>query len=259
MTVKGRIHSMESFGTLDGPGIRFIVFMQGCPLRCIYCHNRDTWDLRNGKEITVEEIIEEVKGYLPFLKSSGGGITISGGEPTLQAEFVTEVFKKCRELNIHTALDTNGHAEISKVRELLSYTDLVLLDLKQADEKKHLEITGVNRKKIKEFALYTAQKKIPLWIRYILIPGYTDEEQDLKKAAHFICSLTNVQKIEVLPYHNLGEYKWESLKQEYKLKGVLSPTAQDVQRAINILRDCSEATYERKEGFSNSLYPKNMK
>ena len=128
--VKGRIHSIETFGTVDGPGIRYVVFMQGCPLRCLYCHNRDTWDVKGGREATVDEIIEDLKKYLDFIKFSGGGITVTGGEPTLQADFVAALFKRCKEMGVHTALDTSGFADIKRVEELLKYTDLVLLDIK---------------------------------------------------------------------------------------------------------------------------------
>lgn len=235
MGVTGRVHSFESFGTVDGPGIRFVVFMQGCPLRCIYCHNRDTWDARAGREYTPEEIIEEMKKYMDYIKFSGGGITITGGEPTLQAEFVEEVFKRCKGLGVHTALDTSGFADIDKVEGLLSYTDLILLDIKQAVDEKHKAITGVGNEKIKKFAFYTAEKHIPVWIRYVLVPGYTDDEEDLKLAAEFIDKLDNVEKIEVLPYHGMGAYKWEKLGQEYPLINVKEPDREQVDRARRIL------------------------
>ena len=233
--VKGRIHSFETFGTLDGPGIRFVIFMQGCPLRCLYCHNRDTWNAAGGREYTADEIIDELKKYLSFISFSGGGITVTGGEPTLQAEFVTEVFKKCKEIEVHTALDTSGFADIEKVKELLEYTDLILLDIKQASEEKHRMITGVGNEKIKKFALYTSEKGIPVWIRYVLVPGYTDSEEDLKLAAEFIGQLKNVKKIEVLPYHSMGAFKWEKLGEKYPLAGVKEPDPAQVKRAKMIL------------------------
>jgi len=235
MSVRGRIHSFESFGTVDGPGIRFVVFMQGCPLRCIYCHNRDTWDVSGGREYTVDDVIGELKKYLTYIKASGGGITVTGGEPTLQAGFVTELFKRCKSMGIHTALDTSGFADVDKVRDLLEHTDLILLDIKHAVEEKHKEITGVGNDKIKRFALYASEKGIPIWIRYVLVPGYTDNEEDLRLAGEFVRQLKSVEKIEVLPYHNMGEYKWKELGQEYKLKGVRSPTAEEVKRAGEII------------------------
>lgn len=233
--IKGRIHSFESFGTLDGPGIRFLVFMQGCPLRCIYCHNRDTWDTNRGTIYTPEEIIDELKKYKNYISSSGGGITITGGEPTLQAEFVCEVFKQAKKLGIHTALDTSGFASIDKVRELLEYTDLVLLDIKHIDEEMHKRITGVENTKCREFAYYVSSKGIPIWIRYVLLPGYTDDIEDLEKTAEFIKELKSVEKIEVLPYHSMGAYKWEKMGCEYELKDVREPEANEVKKAQEIL------------------------
>lgn len=233
--MKGRIHSIETFGTVDGPGIRYIVFMQGCPLRCLYCHNRDAWDPAGGKETTVESIISDLLKYREFIDSSGGGITVTGGEPTLQAEFVTELFKKCKEIGIHTTLDTSGYVEINKAKDLLEYTDLVLLDIKQGNKEKHKALTGVEMYKIHEFAKYLSENNIPIWIRYVLVPGYTDGPDDLKAAADFIGSLKSVQKIEVLPYHKLGEYKWEQLNQDYILKDVDVPNNKSIEYAKNIL------------------------
>ncbi|NLY44204.1 MAG: pyruvate formate lyase-activating protein [Clostridiaceae bacterium] len=233
--VKGRIHSIETFGTVDGPGIRFIVFMQGCPLRCLYCHNRDTWDPKGGREVTVDEIMEEMQDYIEFIRASGGGITVTGGEPTLQSTFVTELFKRCKEINIHTALDTSGFADIKKVEELLRYTDLVLLDIKHAVNEKHKFLTGVGNDKIRAFALYLSEINKPVWIRYVLIPGYTDGDDDLAAAASFIAELKNVERIDVLPYHSMGEYKWEKLGEKYVLHGVQSPTSEQVKKAREIL------------------------
>ncbi len=233
--ITGRIHLIETFGTVDGPGIRFVVFTQGCPLRCLYCHNRDSWDPKGGKEMTVDEIIEELKGYIEFIKHSGGGITVTGGEPTLQIGFVTELFKRCKALGVHTALDTSGFVDIERVRELLQYTDLVLMDIKQGIESKHKALTGVSSEKIKAFALYLSEKGIPVWIRYVLVPGYTDGEDDLAAAAAFIGQLRNVEEIDVLPYHSMGEYKWEEIEEEYALRGVESPDKEQVERAKEIL------------------------
>ncbi len=234
-SITGRIHSIETFGTVDGPGIRFIVFMQGCPLRCLYCHNRDTWDTKGGREVTVEEIMEELSGYMEFIKFSGGGITVTGGEPTLQPQFVIALFKRCKETEIHTALDTSGFTDINKVEELLTYTDLVLLDIKHGIKEKHKALTGVNNDKIINFTRYLDEKKIPVWIRYVLVPGYTDGQEDLNAAASLIGELNNVEKIEVLPYHPMGEYKWKELGEQYALKGVEAPTREEVERAQRIL------------------------
>lgn len=233
--IKGRIHSFESFGTVDGPGIRFVVFMQGCPLRCIYCHNRDTWDVGKGSLYTPGEVIDELKKYLSYINFSGGGITVTGGEPTLQAEFVCEVFKLAKKLGIHTAVDTSGFVDKDKVEELLEYTDLVLLDIKHAEEEKHKRITGVESVKCKEFARFVSEKGIPIWIRYVLVPGFTDGGEDLELAADFIKELKSVEKIEVIPYHSMGAYKWNELGFEYELKGVREPSFDEVKNAQLIL------------------------
>lgn len=209
--------------------------MQGCPLRCIYCHNRDTWDVEGGKEYTPREIIDEMQKYINYIKFSGGGITVTGGEPTLQAGFVTEVFKQAKDMNVHTALDTNGFADVEKVEELLNYTDLVLLDIKHAVEEKHRRITGVSNEKIKRFSEYVDSQRIPIWIRYVLVPGFTDDEDDLKLAAQFIGRLKMVKKVEVLPYHSMGAYKWEMLGQKYELEGVREPDENEVKKAKQIL------------------------
>lgn len=235
MSLTGKVHSFETFGTVDGPGIRFVVFMQGCPLRCLYCHNRDTWDISGGKEYTAGEIINEARKYTNYIKFSGGGITVTGGEPTLQADFVAALFKECRAMGIHTALDTSGFADIDKVKELLDYTDLVLLDIKHAIDEKHKQLTGVGNEKIRKFALYISEKGIPVWIRYVLVPGFTDSVEDLRKAAEFIRQLNNVEKVEVLPYHCMGTYKWHNLGQKYPLEGVREPSPEEVKKAKEIL------------------------
>lgn len=235
MTIKGRIHSVETFGTVDGPGIRYIVFMQGCPLRCLYCHNRDSWNPKGGKEITVEEIITDLQKYREFIDTSGGGITVTGGEPTLQSDFVAELFNRCKEIGIHTVLDTSGYVDLEKAKKLLLYTDLVLLDIKHAKNEKHKIITGVNFDKIHKFSYYLSDNNIPIWIRYVLLPNYTDGEDDLIAASNFIKKLKNVEKIEVLPYHSLGEYKWTDMGEKYTLANFSSPSEKEINYAIKIL------------------------
>lgn len=235
MSITGRIHSIETFGTVDGPGIRYIVFMQGCPLRCLYCHNPDSWDVKSGREVTIEEIIDDLQNYIEYIKFSGGGITLSGGEPTMQPEFAAALFKRCKELDIHTALDTSGYVDIDKTHDLLKYTDLVLLDVKQAIQEKHKLLTGVDMDKIHDFSRYLSDKNIPVWLRYVLVPGYTNSTEDLNAAAEFIGTLNNVQKIDVLPYHSLGEYKWDKVGIDYKLKDVQPPSQEEVEKAKLIL------------------------
>lgn len=235
MDIKGRVHSFETFGTVDGPGIRFIVFLKGCPLRCKYCHNRDAWSAEGAKLYTAEEIIFEIQKYRNFIDSSNGGVTVSGGEPLIQPQFLKELFQKCKELGIHTAVDTSGYVNVDDVKEVLDYTDLVLLDLKQANAQKHLELTGVENNKIKLFTQYLSEINKPVWLRYVLVPGYTDDEEDLMAAYDFIKNFKNIEKIEVLPYHTMGKTKWEKLNEEYPLEGVRSPTNEEVERAKSIL------------------------
>ncbi len=235
MEIKGRVHSFETFGTVDGPGIRFIVFLKGCPLRCKYCHNRDAWSSEGAKLYTPQEVMKEVLKYRNFIEASHGGLTVSGGEPLIQHEFVKELFKLCRESGIHTAVDTSGYVNVEDVKETLEYTDLVLLDLKQANAKKHLDLTGVENERIKLFTSYLGEIGKPVWIRYVLVPGYTDDEEDLLSAYNYLKGFKNIEKIEVLPYHSMGKVKWEKLNVEYPLEGVPSPSQEDVDRAKNIL------------------------
>lgn len=232
----GKIHSIETFGTVDGPGIRFVVFMQGCTLRCKYCHNRDTWDPHIGKDMSTDELVNEILRYKSYMDNSGGGVTVSGGEPLLQAEFVTELFKKLKELNIHTALDTAGSIPISQqIKELLQYTDLVLLDIKHIDDEKAKILTGFSNKNNLEFAKHLNTINLPAWIRQVLVPGYTDDPFDLQKLKQFIDTLQNVEKVEILPYHNLGKYKWEEIEGKYELENVVPPSQEQIDIAKNIL------------------------
>lgn len=234
----GYIHSFESFGTVDGPGIRFVVFMQGCPMRCLYCHNPDTWTTKCGKEYTPEEVAKRVLKYKSYI-SNGGGVTVSGGEPLLQAEFVTELFKILKEQGVHTALDTSGitynENTAKKIDELLNYTDLVLLDIKHIDDEEHKKLTGQSNKNVLNFAQKLSEMGKDAWIRHVLVPKITDSDEYLKKLATFIKNLKTVKKVEVLPYHTMGEVKYEKLKMEYPLKGVPTPTKERVINANKIL------------------------
>lgn len=239
--MKGNIHSIETFGTVDGPGIRYVVFTQGCLLRCQYCHNADTWEIGKGKVMSVEDIMSDLESYLPFIESSGGGITVSGGEPLLQTEFVTELFKACKQRGIHTTLDSSGGCYSteptfqSQLDELMKVTDLVLLDLKHIDDKAHRKLTGKSNVQILEFARYLSNKGVKTWIRHVLVPGSTDKVEDLEKMAAFIQTLNHVMKIEVLPYHKLGVYKWQTLGLKYPLEHVEPPSAESVEQAKRIL------------------------
>ena len=230
------IHSIESFGTVDGPGIRFVIFMQGCLLKCKYCHNRDTWELTNGTLHSLTSLFDEILRYKTYMDTSGGGVTVSGGEPLLQVKFVKELFKKLHSVFIHTALDTAGSIPInSDIEELLEYTDLVLLDIKHIDNEKCKNLTGRSNKFTLNFAKYLNEHKIPVWIRQVLVPGITDDENDLLKLKELIASLSNVQKVELLPYHDMGKFKWEQLGFSYPLENVRTATDEDVKRAKQIL------------------------
>lgn len=235
--IRGRIHSFESFGTLDGPGIRFVIFMQGCPLKCKYCHNRDTWDFNGSLQYELEPIIEKIMRSKPYFDHSNGGVTVSGGEPLAQAEFVLELFKELKKRGIHTALDTAGSYKITpEIEMLLEYTDLVILDIKHIVNEKCIELTGLSNENELNFAQYLSAKNIPMWIRQVLVPGITDDENDLILLREFLDTLNNIQKIEVLPYHDLGKFKWEELGLEYPLKNVPLPTQEDIDKAKRILR-----------------------
>ncbi|MDG6881547.1 Pyruvate formate-lyase 1-activating enzyme [Phocoenobacter uteri] len=237
MTTKARFHSYESCGTVDGPGIRFILFLQGCLMRCKYCHNRDTWDLHDGKEITVEELMKEVVTYKHFMNATGGGVTASGGEAVLQMEFVRDWFRACKAEGINTCLDTNGFVRNYNevVDEMLEVTDLVLLDLKQLNDDIHKNLIGVSNKRTLEFARYLHQKNKPTWIRYVVVPGYTDDDDSVHRLGKFIEGMDNIEKVELLPYHRLGEHKWETLGEEYELADVEPPSREKLEHIQQIL------------------------
>lgn len=233
---------MESCGTVDGPGLRYVIFTQGCLLRCQYCHNPDTWKIGEGKEVSVEELIADIKDYIPFLKASGGGVTVSGGEPLLHIPFLIELFTECKKLGVHTTIDSSGGCFSRKPKfiealdELMPLVDLVLLDLKHIDEEKHRALTKVSNKHILDFAHYLEEKEKPVWVRHVLVPGVTDKEEDLQRLGEFIRSLKNVKKVEVLPYHTLRVYKWEALGLDYELKGIEPPSEEAVNHAEKLLQ-----------------------
>ena len=234
------VHSFETFGTVDGPGIRFVIFLQGCCLKCKYCHNRDTWSTDNNKIISIDEITKKILTYKNYIKPSGG-VTVSGGEPLLQAKFLINLFKKLKEYNLHLAIDTSGMVELTDdIKELLSLTDLVLLDIKHIDNEKCKELVGMSNKKELEFAKYLSENNIPVWIRQVIIPGITDSEEDLLKLKDFISSLKNVEKVEFLAYHDAGKFKWESLGLKYELSDIRSATKEDIKRAKEITRFLTE-------------------
>lgn len=233
---KGIIHSFESFGAADGPGVRFVVFLKGCNMRCKYCHNPDSWSEKGGQEADADEVMKKVSRYKSYWGEEGG-ITVSGGEPLIQIDFVTELFKKAKLEGINTAIDTSGEPFtmkepfISKFDELMKYTDLVLLDIKEIDNIKHRELTGKTNENILLLAEYLCKIQKPVWIRHVLVPENTDFDEDLDKLGEFISKLSNVKKVEVLPYHTLGVFKWENLGVKYRLEGIGAPTPERIKNA----------------------------
>ncbi|EQB88743.1 pyruvate formate lyase activating enzyme [Clostridium punense] len=218
--IKGRIHSIESMGLVDGPGIRTIVFIQGCKLRCAYCHNPDTWNLNGGMEVTPEELMKKILRFKPYFSRSGGGVTFSGGDPLVQPEFLLEMLKLCKASGIHTAIDTAGYGD-GNYDEILKYTDLVLLDIKHINSDGYVVLTGRDTKDVNTFLQALRKSKTRVWVRHVVVPGYTDTTEHMDKIADIINNeIPNVDKIELLPYHVLGVNKYETLGIKYRLDGV---------------------------------------
>lgn len=237
MTIKGNIHSIESCGTVDGPGIRFVIFMQGCPMRCQYCHNPDSWTTNANKLMTVDEIMQKYDGVKEFVQS--GGITVTGGEPLLQINFVTELFKAAKSKNIHTALDTSGITfnpqNTETIDELLKYTDLVLLDIKHINNEEHKKLTGCSNQNILKFAQYLSEKGIPMWIRHVVVKDITLNEEYLTELGKFIKTLKTVKALDVLPYHDMAIPKYEALNINYQLKNTQPTTKQQAIWARDVI------------------------
>lgn len=241
--IVGRVHSLESFGSVDGPGVRYVVFLQGCALRCRYCHNPETWAFAGGTEMTADEVLNKALRYKSYWGSggSGGGITVSGGEPLLQMDFLIALFGLAKAKGVHTALDTAGQpfcedaAWLAKLDTLLALTDLVILDLKEPDDARHRALTGQGNVNIFAFARYCADKGVGLWVRHVLVPGLTDDETGLAELGDFIASLSTVERVEILPYHTLGLFKWQKLGLKYPLPDAVPPTAEQVARAEKLL------------------------
>lgn len=239
--MKGYIHSFESFGTVDGPGIRYVIFFQGCPLRCKYCHNPDTWKLKSGKEYSVQDIVTNALKYKSYF-SKNGGITLTGGEPLLQIDFVIELLKEFKKHDVHTAIDTSGALFnvndldcLKKYQELIEYCDLFLLDIKHIDNEEHISLTGVSNQNTLNFAKFLSENKKHMWIRHVLVPTITLKDDSLIKLKKFISSLNYIDKIEVLPYHTMGMKKYSELGIDYPLKGINSPSKEDIIHAKKLL------------------------
>lgn len=240
MEIKGRIHSTESFGSVDGPGIRFLIFTQGCHLRCQYCHNPDTWNLNEGTEMTADELLDKAERFRSYWRDKGG-ITVSGGEPLVQIDFLIDLFSKAKQRGINTCIDTAAQPFtreepfFSKFATLMSLTDTVLLDLKHINSDMHHQLTGHANENILDCARYLAEIGKDVWIRHVLVPGLTDNDEWLTELRAFIDTLPNVKKVEVLPYHDMAQFKYEKLGIKYKLDGVLPPTKERVENAQKIL------------------------
>ena len=234
--ILGKIHSIETCGTVDGPGIRFVVFTQGCPMRCLYCHNPDTWEMDCGKEMTASQILEKYESVKEFCK---GGLTVTGGEPLVQVDFVTELFKLFYENNIHTALDTSGilfnNNNKDKIDELLKYTSLVLLDIKHINNEEHKRLTGHSNKNIIDFAKYLSEINKPVWIRHVVVPDITFNEKYLQELGQFLAELHNIKALDILPYHNMAIPKYKELEISYPLENIPPLSKEDAIKARNII------------------------
>ena len=257
----GHIHSLETFGTVDGPGVRFVVFFQGCPMRCLYCHNPDTWDPNGGQQLSTAEIIERLQRNRTFYRT--GGITATGGEPMLQMDFLTELFTLAKEQGIHTCLDTSGimfpeadpdadsksaapqsihRPTMAQIERLMAVTDLILLDIKHISDSEHIALTGHSNRNILEFARYLDRIHKPVWIRHVVVPGITFDVAKLTGLGHFLRQLGNVEKLEVLPYHSMGKVKYDSLGMDYRLKDTPQLTKAKAQEAETIIRQAMIST-----------------
>ncbi len=238
----GRIHSLESFGSVDGPGIRYVVFLNGCRLRCKYCHNPDTWAREDVQLLTPQEVLTKALRYKTYW-GEDGGITVSGGEPLLQIDFLIELFRLAKKRGVHCCIDTaaepftRDEPWLAKFNELMRLTDLVLLDIKHIDDNAHKSLAGKTNENILDCARYLSEINKPVWIRHVLVPGVTTDEESLTKLACFIRTLRNVERVEVLPYHTLGEFKWETLGMPYPLKGIPPPDDEQIALANRIINN----------------------
>lgn len=232
--MKGYVHSIETFGTVDGPGIRYVIFLQGCPLRCKYCHNPDTWKTNVGKQYTVEEITEDIVKYRNFIKS--GGVTITGGEPLLQTDFVYEIAKFCKQHKIHIAIDTSGIIPLETCKKAIDVVDLLLLDIKHIDPKKCLVLTGKTNERALEMLSYCEKIGRKVWIRHVVVPGYSDELSDIEALAKYLSKFTIIEKVEILPFHKMGEFKWDSLNIKYELKDTPPPAVELIKKIKEIFK-----------------------
>jgi pyruvate formate lyase activating enzyme len=235
--VRGYIHSVETVGSVNGPGVRYTVYVSGCPLRCLYCHNPDTWEMRLGEHVDVETVLEDIGKYADFISVSGGGLTVSGGEPLLQPRFVTALFRAVKERwGMSTVLDTSGNLGVRATDDLLDLTDLVLLDIKSGDPETYRRVTSGELEPTLEFARRLSDRGNHMWVRYVLVPGLTDAAANIGAVAEFVTTLAGVDRVEIMPYHEFGEQKYQALGWPYRLAGVAPPTKQQVRDAQEIFR-----------------------
>jgi pyruvate formate lyase activating enzyme len=239
----GRIHSWDLSTGVDGPGTRFVLFVSGCPLRCLYCANPDTWHMRDGEEVTVDTVMAEIEKYRAFVTTAGGGVTITGGEPLLQPVFTAELLRRCKEAGLHTALDTSGFLGARATDQLLADTDLVLLDIKSFDIRTYRKLTGGELAPTLNFATHLDRLGIPTWIRYVLVPGWTDAPEAVAGLARFIAGLGNVERVDVLPFHKLGASKYEALGIPFPLRDTPVPGPGLTERVREQFRECGLAAY----------------
>ena len=238
--MKGYIHSLESFGSVDGPGIRYVIFFSGCPMRCAYCHNPDTWDMTRGTTMEADELVKKALRYRPYWKRDGG-VTVSGGEPLMQIDFLTELLERLKKENVHTCIDTSGapftreEPFFSKFRRLMESTDLLLVDIKHIDTEHHKKLIGRDNRNILDMLEFLSEIKKPVWIRHVLVPTITDNDDYLKKLRAFVDTLSNVERVDVLPYHSLGASKWKALGIPYSLDGIDPPAKERIENAKKIL------------------------
>lgn len=235
MGIQGRIHSLESFGAVDGPGIRYVIFFQGCPLRCIYCHNPDTWPPQRGQVVSVEELVEKALPYRPFLK--GGGITVTGGEPLVQHEFLYELIRAFHREDLHVAVDTAGSIPLEQCRQAVDEADMLLLDIKALDPKLCLMICGSDGSHAKELLRHCEETKKPVWLRHVVVPDYTLDFGRLEALADYVSGFTCVERMELLPFHQMGSYKWEAENLHYALRDKRTPDKEEMEKARKLFSD----------------------
>ncbi|MER6489977.1 MULTISPECIES: pyruvate formate-lyase-activating protein [Streptomyces] len=236
MATTGRIHSWDLSTGVDGPGTRFVLFVSGCPLRCLYCANPDTWHMRDGRETSVDEVMAEVEKYRAFVTASGGGVTVTGGEPLLQHTFTGEILRRCKEVGLHTALDTSGFLGTRATDGLLADTDLVLLDIKSFDVPAYRRLTGGELAPTLNFATRLNRLGVAMWIRYVLVPGWTDDPEGVAGLAAFLAELGSVDRVDILPFHKLGAAKYKALGIPFPLRDTPSPTRESVERVREAFR-----------------------